>query len=121
MHSTLTAAGYEVFESSNILQLELALRIRAVCRARNLLYVFAAKLAADCAPAIHAATHERANLGLPEAHLILTYEFGAVTNAPEIPHCRDVLEKPFDLYELQAMAFECRDFLCESRPDGIAV
>lgn len=29
-----------------------------------------------------------------------------------------VLEKPFDLYELQAMAFECRDFLCESETNG---
>jgi hypothetical protein len=64
---------------------------------------------------------ERAHAGLPRAHLILTYEFGTLATlpAPAIAPCvpRGALEKPFDLYELQALAFECRDFLCESGPD----
>lgn len=55
MQRTLAAAGYEVFESSNIMQVEAGLRVRAVYRARNLPYVLAARLAADCAPAISAA------------------------------------------------------------------
>jgi hypothetical protein len=120
MQRTLAAAGYEVFESSNMMQLEAGLRVRAVYRARNLLYVLASRLAADCVPAISAASHERARLILPEAQLILTCELGALTTSRNIPHClpRGVLEKPFDLYELQALAFECRDFLCESGVNG---
>lgn len=116
MQKTLTAAGYEVFESANVLQVEMGLRIRTVHRARNLLYVFASRLAARCVPTISATSLERAHLGLAEAQLILTCEFGTLTTAPDIARCltRGVLEKPFDLYELQALAFECRDFLCES-------
>jgi DNA-binding NtrC family response regulator len=116
MYGALTAAGYEVFESSNVAQVEVALRVRAVYRAKNLLCVLASKLAADCAPGISAAALERAQWGLPEAQVILTCEFGTLPMAPHITRCqvRGVLEKPFDLYELQALAFECRDFLCES-------
>ena len=120
MQRALTAAGYEVFESSNVLQLEVGLRVRTVYRAKNLLYVLASRLVTRCLPAISAASLERAQLSLPEAQLILTCEFGTPTTAPNIPHCRarGVLEKPFDLYELQAIAFECRDFLCEMEANG---
>lgn len=120
MQRALSASGYEVFGSSNVLQVEVGLRVRPVYRARNLLYVLASRLAADCAPAISAATLQRARLGLPEAQLVLTYEFGTLTTAPEIARCnaRGVLEKPFDLFELQALAFECRDFLCEAGANG---
>jgi hypothetical protein len=120
MRRTLSAAGYEVFESSNIMQLEAGLRVRAVYRARNLLYVLASEVAAECAAAISAASRERARLSLAEVQLILTCEFGRLTSVSNIPHCslRGVLEKTFDLYELQAMAFECRDFLCESETNG---
>jgi hypothetical protein len=91
-----------------------------VYRAKNLLYVLASRLAADCAPAISAVSLERARLLLPEAQLILTSEFGTLTTVPNIPRCllRGILEKPFDLYELQALAFECRDFICESGANG---
>jgi hypothetical protein len=120
MQRTLVAAGYEVFETSNVPQVEVGLRVRAVYRAKNLLYVLAARLAAACAPAISAAALERANLGLPEAQLILTFELGTVAPPPVLARCvpRAVLEKPFDLHELQALAFECRDFLCESGVHG---
>jgi hypothetical protein len=120
MHKTLIAAGYGVFDSSNARQLELGLRARAVHRAKNLLYVFSSRLAADCALVISAASLERMEWGLPEPQLILTHEFGALTTTPDIARClaRGALEKPFDLYELQAMAFECRDFLCESEDGG---
>jgi hypothetical protein len=116
MQRTLTAAGYEVFRSASMPQLEMGLRIRAVYRARNLLYVLASSLAAHSASAISATSLERAHLSLPPPQLILTCEFGALRAVPDIAHCsaRGVLEKPFDLYELQALAFECRDFLCES-------
>lgn len=120
MQRALAGAGYEVFGSSNVLQVEVGLRVRPVYRARNLLYVLASRLAADCAPAISAASLERAQLGLPEPQLVLTYEFGTLTSGPEIARCaaRGILEKPFDLYELQAIAFECRDFLCEVGANG---
>lgn len=120
MKRTLSAAGYEVFESSNASQVDQALRMRAVHRARNLVYVLAARLATACAPSIFAVSLERAQLGLPKPRLVLTCEFGALAGTPDIPGCVacGALEKPFDLYELQALAFECRDFLCESGADG---
>lgn len=116
MQRALAGAGYEVFGSCNALQVEAGLRMRPVRGARNLLYVLASRLAADCALAIAQASLERAQLGLPEPQLVLTYEFGSLTSPPELAGCvgRGVLEKPFDLYELQALAFECRDFLCEA-------
>lgn len=120
MYGALTAAGYEVFESSNVAQVEVALRVRAVYRAKNLVCVLASHMAAACAQGIAAAALERAQWGLPEAQLILTCEFGMLPTAPDIARCgvRGVLEKPFELYELQALAFECRDFLCESGANG---
>lgn len=123
MRRTLAAAGYDVFDTSNVFQVEMALRVRSVYRARNLLYVFASRLASNCAKGIAAASHERAILGLPEPQLILTYEFGAPTTNCQIGPCvpRGSLEKPFDLYELHALAFQCRDFLCETETHGDAV
>ena len=92
----------------------------AVHRARNLVYVLAARLAMKCAPSIFDVSLERAQLGLPVPRLILTCEFGTLASTPDIPGCVacGALEKPFDLYELQALAFECRDFLCELGADG---
>jgi hypothetical protein len=120
MQRALTATGYEVFQCASIPDVEMAVRVRAVHRARNLLYVLASSLASDTASAISATSLERAHLSLPPAQLILTCDFGALRAVPDIPQClaRGVLEKPFDLYELQALAFECRDFLCESGASG---
>jgi hypothetical protein len=121
MRQTLADAGYQVVESTNVLQLEVGLRVQPVLGARNVLLVIGARLATQCAVALAAVMLERAHAGLPRAHLILTYEFGTLATlpAPAIAPCvpRGALEKPFDLYELQALAFECRDFLCESGPD----
>jgi hypothetical protein len=120
MQRALAGAGYEVFASADALQVEIDLRVRPVNEARNLLYVLTSGLAADCAPAIAVAALQRAQNGLPEPQLLLTNEFGTLTSGPEIAHCigRGFLEKPFDLYELQAIAFECRDFLCEAQANG---
>jgi hypothetical protein len=120
MRGALTAAGYEVFEASNVAQLEVTLRVRAVYRARNLLYVLASKLAADCASGVFASALERAQWEQPEVQMILTYEFGTLATGLDIARCRTrgLLEKPFELYELQALAFECRDFLCEAGATG---
>lgn len=118
MQRTLADAGYEVVESSDVLQLEGDLRAPPVLAARNVLLVIGARLVTPCALAIAAVMLERADVGLPQAQLILTYEFGTLATLPPlaIAPCvpRGALEKPFDLYELRAMAFECRDFLSES-------
>jgi hypothetical protein len=118
MQRTLTDAGYEVVESSNVMQLELGLRAQPVFGARNVLLVIGARLATQCGLVIAAVMLERAHMGLAEAQLILTYEFGTLPTRPPPPirPCvpRGALEKPFDLYELQAMAFECRNFLSEA-------
>jgi hypothetical protein len=114
MHRPLAAAGYEVFDSSNVRQLEVGLRLSAVFGARNALFVFGARLATQCALSISAAARERARVVLPQAQVILTYEFGSLATMPhpELAPCvtRGFLEKPFDLHELQAMALECRHF-----------
>jgi hypothetical protein len=118
MQRTLADAGYEVIESSNFLQLEGALRAPQLLAARNVLLVIGARLATQCDLAIAAVMRERVHVRLPRAQVILTYEFGtlAALPPPAVAPCvpRGALEKPFDLYELQAMAFECRDFLSES-------
>ena len=111
MHRTLAAAGYQVFESSNLLQLEVGLRVRTVFGAKNLLFVVGARLATQCALSISAAGRERARVRLPQAQVIVTYEFGTLVTVPrpDLAPCltRGLLEKPFDLLDLQAMALEC--------------
>lgn len=112
MRRALVAASYDVIDSSNVLQLEVGLRASAVYDAHNALFVFGARLAAQCSPAISAAARERARIGLPPAQIILTFEFGTLATLPrpELAPCvtRGALEKPFDLLELQAIALECR-------------
>lgn len=122
MHRTLSAAGYEVFESSNVLQLEVGLRVSAVFGAKNLIFVLGARLATQCALSIAASARERARVRLPQAQVILTYEFGTLAAMPhaELAPCvlRGILEKPFDLHDLQAMALECRHLSIESGANG---
>jgi hypothetical protein len=122
MHRTLGAAGYEVFESSNVLQLEVGLRVSAVFGAKNVIYVLGARLATQCALSIAAAARERARVTLPHAQVILTYEFGTLAAMPhtELAPCvvRGILEKPFDLHDLQVMALECRHLSIASGANG---
>jgi hypothetical protein len=122
MRRTLDAAGYEVFESSNVLQLEVGLRISAVLGAKNVIFVLGARLAMQCALSIADAARERARLPLPDAQVILTYEFGTLAAMPhaELAPCvlRGILEKPFDLHDLQAMALECRRLSVASGANG---
>jgi hypothetical protein len=122
MHRTLAAAGYEVFESSNVLQLEVGLRVSAVFGAKNVVLVLGARLATQCALSIAAAARERAHVRLSPAQVILTYEFGTLAAMPhaELAPCvlRGILEKPFDLHDLQAMALECRHLSLASGANG---
>jgi hypothetical protein len=111
MQRALDAAGYEVFESSNALQLEVGLRVNALLAASDVLFVLGAGLAAQCATPIAEAARKRAGVGLPNAHVILTYEFGTlVAPALALAPCvvRGTLEKPFGLNDLQALALACR-------------
>lgn len=122
MHRSLVAAGYEVVDSSNLLQVEVGLRVSAVCGARNALFIFGARLAAQCSPAICAAARVRARAGLPPAQVILTFEFGTLATMPrpELAPCitRGTLEKPFDLLELQGLAAECWHRTMPSKAGG---
>ena len=122
MHRTLGAAGYEVFESSNLLQVEVGLRVSAVFGAENVLFVIGARLATQCALSISASARERARVRLPQAQVILTYEFGTLAAMPhtELAPCviRGILEKPFDLHDLHAIAVECRHLSSASGTNG---
>lgn len=122
MRRTLAAAGYEVFESSNVLQLEVGLRVSTVFGSKNVVFVLGARLATQCALSITAAARERARVRLPHVQVILTYEFGTLTAMPhaELAPCvvRGILEKPFDLQDLQAMALECQHLSVASGANG---
>lgn len=122
MRRTLAAAGYEVFESENVLQLEVGLRVSAVFGAKNVLFVLGARLAKQCALSIAASARERARVRLPHAQVILTYEFGTLAAMPhaELAPCvvKGILEKPFDLQDLHAMALECRHLSIASGANG---
>lgn len=124
MRRTLGAAGYEVFETSNVVQLEVGLRVSAVYGAQNVIFVLGARLATQCALSIAAAARERARSRLPHAQVILTYEFGTLAGVPhaQLAPCvlRGVLEKPFDLQDLQAMAHECRQLSTASGANGVS-
>jgi hypothetical protein len=111
MRRTLSAAGYDVVDSSNAFQLEVGLKGSTASAAPHALFVFGERLATQCAASILAVARERARVGLPQAQLILMYEFGSlVLPALQLTPCviKGVLEKPFDLFDLQAMALECR-------------
>jgi hypothetical protein len=114
MRRTLMVAGYQVFESSNVLQLEIGLRALSVFVAPNLLFVLGAQLAKPCVASISSAARERGRVGLAPPQLVLTYEFGNLATSPDLDLApclpRGSLEKPFDLYDLQTLAVECRLF-----------
>jgi len=112
MAGTLTQAGYVVTESSNELQLEAELKVQPFLGARNSLLVLSSALATRCARPISLASRERVRAGLPHARVILTCELGtlATLQQPELALClwSGVLEKPFDMHELQSIALHCR-------------
>ncbi len=118
-------SGYEVLESSNVLQLEVGLRARSVFEATNVLLVLGARLATHCSLAIAAAARERSRVGLAPAQLILTYEFGSMATSPHLDLAPCVssgsFEKPFDLSELQVLAIECRRQNKTRGADGASV
>lgn len=117
MQGALVNAGYEVYETAKVAQVELTLRLRSVYSASHLLYVLAEQLATACEHAISAAALERARRGLPDAQVILVREFGALsTSALSERSVRRVLEKPFDLSELGEAAFECRGCFADRGP-----
>lgn len=110
MTRTLNQAGYLVSESSNELQLEAGLKVQPFLGAKNALLVLSAALASRCARPLSLATRERVRSGLRPARLILTCEFGAFLELkrPELAACISVgvLEKPFELHDLRALALE---------------
>lgn len=117
MHHALVGAGFEVVTSSAAVQVAATLRL--VRLAPTLLCVLTEQLATSCEALLLVTAAERAQEGLPDASLILTRELGALSTL----HIgswitRGVLEKPFDLFELQAMAFESRIFFGGAVADG---
>ena len=103
-------AGFEVFESSSVPQLDVALRVRPILSREKVLLVLAVRLASLCTPSVLAASRERARLNLPLFHIVWTCEFGTLSglSLPQVGPCfTAVLEKPFDLQQLQAAAAVC--------------
>jgi len=111
MHRTLSEAGFQVVETSNLAQLESSLASASVFAAPNALFVLPAWLVSRSVASISAAGAERSRRGLAPARLILTREFGssALPVGEPTPCGADgVLEKPFELEDLFVLALACR-------------
>lgn len=111
MRRALEAADYSILASGNALQLEVVLRAAHVAQAPRALLVVSTGMFEACSPVVEVFTRRRAALGLPAPHVLLTCEFGTLTNSspPDFRECLSigVLEKPFDLGLLQGLAQKC--------------
>lgn len=110
MRDVVRAVGFDVFETSSAAQLEEALRMPRVLTAEKALLVLSVRVATACVAAIVAATEQRSRLRLPFFHVALTCEFGTLAGLkpPHLGPCFViVLEKPFDIQQLQAIAQTC--------------
>jgi hypothetical protein len=112
MSRALSEAGFETLETATPLELDLKLRSRRVRSAPRALVVLANILSSRSRPALSALANLRVEEGLLEPQVVLTREFGSASQdmPGELGGCpvAAVLEKPFDLGVLQAIAFRCR-------------
>jgi hypothetical protein len=119
MALVLQGAGYEVREASNALQLKVELQSRYIFSAEGALLVLSADIAGQCATELAALVPARSLARLPRAWFIYTCEFGELRQPPGLgeDHVLGMLEKPFDLDELERMASTCHALFRRSRPE----
>ncbi len=117
MRQAVRRAGYDVLECSNPLQLKVELRSSSVVEARGLLVILSTDLASQCAGELTTLLRARSHAGLAAVHAAFTCEFGAPQQPPAVGGYElvGVLEKPFELGELERIARGCHAL---SRPTG---
>ncbi len=110
MSSSVARAGYDILECSNPLQLKVEAHSLPVVEVPKLLVVLSADVARECARELTALLRARASAGMPAFHAVFTCEFGAVQPLPVLGTyaLMGVLEKPFELDELERIARGCR-------------
>lgn len=124
MTRALAEAGFETLETTTPLELDLKLRSRRLRTAPRALVVLADILSSGSRPALSTLAKLRAEEDLLGPQLVLTREFGSPARdmPAELGGCivAAVLEKPFDLALLQAIAFRCRTGARSDERRGVA-
>lgn len=118
MVGILRGVGHDVRECSNPLQLQVELNLEGAIAADRLLLVVSRGLAEDCLRDLVIAVRRRSTAGRERARVLYTCEMGHLSQPlPDIGHVQDlgVLEKPFDIEELER--FAQRDLDGERAPE----
>ncbi|HVJ14511.1 MAG TPA: hypothetical protein VM686_03680 [Polyangiaceae bacterium] len=109
--SVLRQAGYDVRECSNALQLKAELYSSPVLATENALLVLSADIAAQCASELRMLERARAATPRHPPAYVFVCEFGALKQftPPGVSEheVAAVLEKPFDVDELERVALRC--------------
>jgi DNA-binding NtrC family response regulator len=110
MRNTVARADYDVIQCSNPPQLKLELAAAAVVEAPALLMVVSLEIARECSAEISALLRSRTREHRPAVDMAFTVEFGAHRQLPALGTyaLAGVLEKPFQLDELQIIARRSR-------------
>jgi hypothetical protein len=118
MVGILRGVGHDVRECSNPLQLQVELNLEGAIAADRLLLVVSRGLAEHCLRDLVIAVRRRSTAGRERARVLYTCEMGHLNQPlPDIGHVHDlgVLEKPFDIDELERVAQ--RDLDSERAPE----
>jgi len=109
----LKHAGYAVRQCSNTLQLKAELTSNPILTTGHPLLVLNSQLAVQCAVELAMLSRERSKARTTRPRFLLIREFGDPRQfmLPGIDHAHvaGVLEKPFDLDELERLARACND------------
>jgi hypothetical protein len=111
---TIEGAGFVVLEVATQQHLDVVLRTRAAAVAPRVMLILPTTMVASCSPAVADWVAQRATYRCAPPCLLLTCEFGTLTEvpSPELDGCvsAGVLEKPFDFALLQGVAYRFRTF-----------
>jgi hypothetical protein len=107
MSGILRGVGHDVRECSNPLQLQVELNLEGAVGAEHLLLVVNRTMAEHCLRDLVIAVRRRSTAGRERARVLYTCEMGHLNQPlPDIGHVHElgVLEKPFDIDELERVA-----------------
>jgi hypothetical protein len=112
MRRALQGTGFIVPEGASTSQVDVALQNPMVVAAPRVLLVVSATLLSKANGVLATLVQQRTSLEQVLPYVILTCEFGALGETPELDFCgcisAGILEKPFDFALLQGIAYRCR-------------
>jgi hypothetical protein len=112
MRRALQGAGFIVLEGADTSQFDVAVQNPMVVAAPRVLLVVSATLLAKANGVLATLVQQRTSLDHVLPYVILTCEFGALGETPELDFSgcisAGILEKPFDFGLLQGIAHRCR-------------